>query len=123
MYGIGIAVSRHALTIFSDVDRDGDLDLYVANDTQPNRLYLNHPTTDELGFRLEEDGAAAGVDDDNAGMGIASGDYDGNGQPDLAVTNMAGQGHAVFRRMESQGSPAYRDAVEEEASEARANRG
>ena len=104
-YGLG--------AIFSDVDRDGDLDLYVANDTQPNRLYLNQPTTDDLGFRLEEDGASAGVDDDNAGMGIASGDYDGNGLPDLAVTNMAGQGHAVFRALQSEGSPVYRAAVDE----------
>ena len=104
-YGLG--------AIFSDVDRDGDLDLYVANDTQPNRLYLNQPATDDLGFSFEEDGVSAGVDDDNAGMGIASGDYDGNGLPDLAVTNLAGQGHAVFRALESQGSPAYRAAVDE----------
>lgn len=89
-YGLG--------AVFSDVDRDGDLDLYVANDTQPNRLYLNEPASDDLGFRLSEVGATSGVDDDNAGMGIAVGDYDDNGWPDLAVTNLAGQGHAVFRR-------------------------
>ncbi|MGB5756718.1 MAG: CRTAC1 family protein [Acidimicrobiales bacterium] len=104
-YGLG--------AIFSDVDRDGDLDLYVANDTQPNRLYLNRRTDDGLGFRLEDIGASAGVADDNAGMGVASGDYDGDGRSDLIVTNMAGQGHAVHRSLASQGPPAYRNAIEE----------
>ena len=103
-YGLG--------AVFSDVDRDGDLDLYVANDTQPNRLYLNESAASaELGFRFEDNGAAAGVADDNAGMGIALGDYDRDGLPDIVVTNMAEQGHNVF---ESQGGtpPLFTSAVE-----------
>ena len=104
-YGLGAA--------FSDVDRDGDLDLYVANDTQPNRLYLNRPTTDGLGFRFEESGASAGVDDDNAGMGVASGDYNEDGLPDLVVTNLAGQGHAIFRSSGVDESPTYQAAADE----------
>ena len=56
-YGLG--------ALFSDLDRDGDLDLYVANDTNPNRLYENVPwpggaAADPagLGFRFEERAAA-----------------------------------------------------------------
>ena len=95
-YGLG--------ALFSDFDRDGDLDLYVANDTRPNRLYENVPwpggaAADPagLGFRFEERAAGAGVADPNAGMGVAGGDYDGDGRSDLFVTNARGQTHAVFR--------------------------
>jgi len=95
-YGLG--------AVFSDLDRDGDLDLYVANDTKPNRLYDNVPWPGGaeadpagLGFRFEELAAKAGVADPNAGMGIAEGDFDGDGLPDLFVTNARGQVHAAYR--------------------------
>ena len=40
--------------VFTDVDDDGRLDLYVANDLDPNRLYLNVARPDGLGFRFVE---------------------------------------------------------------------
>jgi hypothetical protein len=95
-YGLGAA--------FSDFDRDGDLDLYVANDTNPNRLYENVPwpggaAADPagLGFRFDERAASAGVADPNAGMGVAAADYDGDGRNDLFVTNARQQVHAAYR--------------------------
>jgi hypothetical protein len=95
-YGLGAVVS--------DLDRDGDLDLYVANDTNPNRLYENvawpaGAAVDPagLGFRFEERAAPAGVADAGSGMGVASADYDGDGLPDLFVTNARRQEHGVFR--------------------------
>jgi len=94
-YGLG--------AVFSDLDRDGDLDLYVANDTKPNRLYDNVPWPGGaeadpagIGFRFEELAAKAGVADPNAGMGVAEGDFDGDGLPDLFVTNARGQVHAAY---------------------------
>ncbi len=105
-YGLGAT--------FSDVDRDGDLDLYVANDTHPNRLYVNSPDpTVRWGFALAEQGMAAGVADLNAGMGVASGDYDQDGRPDLAVTNMARQGHAVFRSTGGEDPPTFAFSLNE----------
>lgn len=99
-YGLG--------ALFSDLDRDGDLDLYVANDTKPNRLYDNVPWPGGaeadpagLGFRFEELAAKAGVADPNAGMGVAEGDYDGDGRSDLFVTNARGQVHAAYRGQSS----------------------
>jgi hypothetical protein len=90
--------------LFTDVDRDGRPDLYVANDLDPNRLYLNIPRAGGaaadprgLGFRFVEAGRAEHVDDPNAGMGVAMADYSGDGLDDLFVTNSRGQLHAVYQ--------------------------
>jgi hypothetical protein len=95
---------EHGLgAVFTDVNADGRPDLYVANDEDPNRMYLNVPWPGGvkadpagLGFRLQERAHAEGVDDSNAGMGVADADYNGDGQPDLFITNSRGQPHAVF---------------------------
>ncbi|HSC91309.1 MAG TPA: FG-GAP-like repeat-containing protein, partial [Gaiellaceae bacterium] len=84
---------------FTDANGDGRLDLYVANDLDPNRLYLNEPTRNGLDFRLVERGRTEAVADPNAGMGIAAGDYSGDGREDLFVTNSRGQLHAAYRSL------------------------
>ena len=99
------APREHGLgAVFTDLDDDGRLDVYVANDEDPNRLYRNVPwpggaAADPagLGFRLRDVAALEGVADPNAGMGIAAADFDGNGLPDLFVSNSRGQGHAIYR--------------------------
>jgi Na+-translocating ferredoxin:NAD+ oxidoreductase RnfD subunit len=83
--------------VFTDVNGDGRPDLYLANDLDPNRLYVNEPADDALGFRFVEQGHTKRVDDPNAGMGIAVGDYSGDGRQDLFVTNSRGQLHAAYR--------------------------
>ncbi len=102
-YGLG--------AVFTDVDRDGDLDLYVANDTHPNRLYINEPAGTAEGFRLTDRGVELGVDDEEAGMGIAAADFDGDRRPDIVVTNLAGQGHAAFRSSSAEGPAAFEPAL------------
>jgi Na+-translocating ferredoxin:NAD+ oxidoreductase RnfD subunit len=107
--GLEPAHVDHGLgAVFTDVDGDGRLDLYVANDLDPNRLYLNVARQGELGFHLVERGRAAGIDDDNAGMGIAASDYSLDGHEDLFVTNSRRQLHAVYRSAAS-GKPAFND--------------
>ncbi|MDB5387091.1 MAG: repeat protein [Planctomycetaceae bacterium] len=86
--------------VAGDVDRDGDVDLYVANDTTANFLYLN----DGHG-RLEEVGALNGVAYDENGratgsMGVALADYDNDGLPDLWTTNFEQETLGLFRNME-----------------------
>jgi hypothetical protein len=95
-YGLGVALA--------DFERDGDLDVHLANDTNPNRLYENvrwpgGAAADPagLGFRFEERAAAAGVADPGAGMGVAVADWDQDGRSDVFVSNSRGQGHALYR--------------------------
>jgi len=102
--GLEAARLDHSLgAVFSDFDGDGRLDLYVANDGDPNRLYQNiawpggrKADPAGLGFRFEERAAIAGVADPNAGMGVAAADFNGDGRTDLFVSNSRGQGHAVY---------------------------
>lgn len=103
-YGLGL--------VLTDLDRDGDLDVYVANDTQPNRLYLSEPSSTGLGFRLSER-SDAGADDPNAGMGVASGDVDGDGRFDLFVTTHQGQIHAAYRNLSDAAGPAFESLMPE----------
>lgn len=115
--GIEATKFRHGLgALFTDYNGDGRPDLYVANDEDPNQLYENvrwpgGATADPegLGFRFEERGAAEGVDDPYAGMGIASGDYNGDGRLDLFVTNSRREPHAVFRHGVRPGARAFQD--------------
>ena len=74
-----------------DYDLDGWPDLFVANDTQPNKLYRNNRngTFAELGLQaglaFSEDGRA------RAGMGADAADFDNSGVPSVAVTNFSGE--------------------------------
>ena len=95
--GIDAAPYDHSLgAVFTDLNGDGRLDLYVANDEDPNRWYVN-VSAPGLGFRFVDRARSAGIADPNAGMGIAAADFSGDGRSDLFVTNSRGQGHAVFR--------------------------
>jgi hypothetical protein len=83
----------------ADLDEDGRVDLFVANDLTANFLFHN-----EGGFRFREIGVEAGVATNAdggylAGMGIACGDLDGDGRIDLAVTNFFGESTTFYRNM------------------------
>ncbi|NKQ36622.1 MAG: ScyD/ScyE family protein [Chloroflexi bacterium] len=97
----GLERDERALgAIFSDLDLDGDLDLYIANDGQANRLYEYEPVPNDpngLGFRFVERTQEAEVGDTGSGMGVASADYDGDGLPDLFVTNWEAELNAIYR--------------------------
>jgi hypothetical protein len=99
---------RHGLgAIFTDVNGDGRPDLYVANDEDANDLYVNEPGG-PLGFHFVDEAKAYGVADHNAGMGVAAADFNGDGRPDLFITNSRGQPHAAYQsRVLANGETAY----------------
>jgi len=86
--GLGIAIA--------DYDRDGHIDLFVANDSMVEFLYHNKGdgTFEEVGLP-----AGVAVDGDGrtyAGMGVDFADYDNDGLPDIVVTNLANQNYALY---------------------------
>ena len=85
--------------VAADLDDDNKIDLFVANDGTAN--YLFH---DLGGFHFEEIGHVAGVAASanggyKAGMGIACGDLDGDGRPDLVVTNFYGEASTFYANL------------------------
>jgi hypothetical protein len=87
--GLGVAIA--------DFDRDGKIDLAVANDSMLEYLYRNKGdgTFEEVGLPAE-----IAVDGDGrtyAGMGIDFKDYDNDGLPDLIITNLSNQKYALYR--------------------------
>jgi len=87
--GLGVALA--------DYDRDGHIDLFVANDSTLEFLYHNkgNGTFEETGLL-----AQVAVDEDGqtyAGMGTDFADYDNDGYPDLIVDDLANQKYALYR--------------------------
>src|SRR5208337_4162333 len=89
--GLGDPTSKSLGVTILDYNNDGWPDIFVANDTQPNKLYRNlgNGTFKEeglsAGVAFGEDGVARGA------MGADAADYDRSGRPHLAVGNFANQ--------------------------------
>ena len=80
-----------------DFDQDGWPDLFVANDTQPNKLYKNlrngkfKDVAVEAGLAFSAEGKA------RAGMGVDVGDFENSGRPGIAVTNFDNEMVGLYR--------------------------
>jgi hypothetical protein len=86
--GLGVAML--------DFDGDGRMDLFVANDTEPNRLYRNkgNGTFEDVAVRAGLAFSEAGLA--RAGMGVDAVDYDGSGRPSLIIGNFSNQMMALY---------------------------
>ncbi len=106
--GLEASGFSHALgATFLDVNGDGRPDLYVANDEDPNHLYVDvhwpggaKADPAGLGFRFENRAATSGVADPYAGMGVAV-DGAASGPLDLFVSNSRHEPPAAFARKTS----------------------
>ena len=89
--GVADPTSKSLGVSVFDYDTDGWPDIFVANDTQPNKLYRNQGNgtfSDEglvAGVAFGEDGVARGA------MGVDAADYDRSGKPSLIVGNFSNQ--------------------------------
>ncbi len=94
----GVHIEAKALGVVTgDVDDDGDADLYVANDTLANHLYINNGdrTFEEIGLMAEV--AYGSAVKPESGMGTDLGDFDGDGRLDLIVTNIDYEMNNLYR--------------------------
>jgi len=100
--GVGTARGKGLGVVCGDVDNDGDADIFVANDTTPNFLYLNERNGVEMiedalfaGVALSEEGRAY------SGMGANLGDFNNDGYLDIVITNFQDQTNSLYHNEES----------------------
>ncbi len=93
--GFGGARGKGLGVAWSDLDGDGLQDLYVANDMTPNFLFDNRDGIFEE-IALLAGAALSDLGKEEAGMGIAPGDVDGDGRVDLFVTHLDLQTNALY---------------------------
>ena len=88
-HGFGVAAA--------DLNDDGKIDLYIANDQNPNFVFFNNgdgsftDVTEISGAAYDEKGAA------QAGMGVDVEDVDGDGKPEILVTNFANEYNTLYQ--------------------------
>lgn len=97
--GVGATRGKGLALVIGDVDRDGDADVYVANDITPNLLFLNRgdgrfdECAGTTGAAYDETGRAA------AGMGADLSDVAGDGRWAIACTNFQGETANLFEQV------------------------
>ena len=92
-FGHGLGV------VAADFDDDGWPDIYVANDGDPNQLWINQKNGT---FKNEALLAGVAVNRDGrveAGMGVGAGDFDGNGSEDIFVTHLMDETNTLFTNL------------------------
>ncbi len=81
----------------TDLDADGDIDVYVANDSVANDLWINQGDGQLRNEAMLSGTAFNRAGRREAGMGAVVGDVDGDGLPDLFVTNYYGETNTLYR--------------------------
>ncbi len=95
--GIGKIIAKGLGVVAADFDMDHYPDLYVANDGEPNQLWINQHNGTFLDVALPLGAAVNAAGQAEAGMGIAIGDLDADADPDLLITHLRGETNTLFR--------------------------
>lgn len=99
--GLSAYLGKALGVLTSDVDNDGDQDLYVANDSEANFLLLNQwKETGEIKFIDDAYVAGCALGEGakkEAGMGVEAADLDGDGDEEILVTNFEAQTNSCYR--------------------------
>ena len=82
--------------VAADFNADGWPDLYVANDGQPNQLWMNQRDGTFKNVGLLAGVALSAEGDAKSSMGVDAGDFDNDGDDDLLVTELTGQGSDLY---------------------------
>lgn len=98
--GIARDDGRGLGVVAADLDSNGKIDLYIVNDECPNFLFLNRGDG-----RFDDVGELAGAARSDtggamAGMGVDAEDIDGDGRPELFVTNFRGEYNTLYRNLD-----------------------
>jgi hypothetical protein len=97
--GLGRSDGHGFAAVAADLDGDGRVDLYVANDQDPRFLYLNNG---DGTFRDASADSGAAFDAEGrtqSGMGVDAEDVDGDGRPELFVTNFQEEYNTLYRNL------------------------
>ncbi len=108
--GVGAPARSTLGAVALDANRDGLLDLFVANDQMPNALWLNQGALRFLDDGLMSGTALSGSGQPEASMGVIADDLDGDGQLDLFLTHLRGETNTFLR---GDGEGLYLDATDE----------
>jgi enediyne biosynthesis protein E4 len=95
--GISKADGAGLGVVAADYNGDGWLDLYVANDATPNQLWINRHDGTFVDEGLLSGTALNAAGNPEGSMGIASGDFDRDGDEDLFITNISGETFVLYR--------------------------
>ncbi len=95
--GIGKIVSKGLGVVSADFDMDHYPDLYVANDGEPNQMWINQRNGTFIDVALPLGAAVNAAGQAEAGMGIAVGDLDADADPELFITHLRGETNTLFR--------------------------
>ena len=90
-YALGVLVA--------DFDNDGWPDIYVANDSTSSALYRNNGDGTFTDIAIEAGVAYSADGKPQAGMGVSTADYDGDGNLDIVKTNFAGDTSSLYRNL------------------------
>ena len=103
---VGRSLGKALGVVATDINNDRRMDLFVANDTVQNFLFVNRGDGrwDEVGFLAEVGFSANGKA--RSGMGVDAADYDQDGRQDLFVANVDQEMFALYR---NQGNELFRD--------------